>query len=124
MILLDVEKAFDSIWHDGLIYKLIKMKLPSYLIKLIDSFIRNRKFAVHVNNAISNEMPIPAGLAQGTCISPILYALYIADLPTMTNTELALYADDTAVYTAAKRSNTIVKRLNESLQILQQYFTK
>lgn len=124
MILLDVEKAFDSIWHDGLIYKLIKMKFPSYLTKMINAFIRGRKFAVHVNGAISDERSIPAGLAQGTCISPILYALYIADLPSVNNTELALYADDTAVYTAAKRSNTIIKRLNESFQTLHAYFHK
>lgn len=124
MILLDIEKAFDSIWHDGLLYKLIKMKLPTYLIRLLESFIRKRKFAVYVNNATSNTIEIPAGLAQGTCISPILYALYIADIPIVENTQLALYADDTSIYTSAKQSNTIINRLNHALQTLAQYFHK
>lgn len=124
LVLLDIEKAFDSVWHDGLIYKLIQMNFPSYLIRMIDAFIRNRKFTVHVNSAKSNSITIPAGLAQGTCISPVLYALYIADLPTTNKTELALYADDTGVYTAAKQSNTIIKRLNESLNSIEQYLRK
>jgi Reverse transcriptase (RNA-dependent DNA polymerase)/Endonuclease-reverse transcriptase len=124
MVLLDIEKAFDSIWHDGMIYKLIKLKIPSYLIRLIDSFIRDRQFNVHINQGVSESIKIPAGLAQGTCISPILYALYVADIPKFNDTEIALYADDTALYTAAKTSNTIVKRLNLSLQTLRIYFRK
>lgn len=125
MILLDIEKAFDSIWHDGLIFKLIKLKIPSYLLKIIDSFIRDRKFAVQVNNHRSREISIPAGLAQGTCISPILYSLFVADIPTQSeNTQIALYADDTAIYTSAKHSNTIVRKLNEALSTLQQFFHK
>lgn len=77
-----------------------------------------------VNDAISEKINIPAGLAQGTCISPILYALFVADIPVDANTQLALYADDTAIYTAAKHSNSIINRLNSSLTKLQQYFKK
>lgn len=124
MILLDIEKAFDSVWHDGLVHKLIKMKLPNFLIRIINSFIRNRHFSVHVNRGVSQQVQIPAGLAQGTCISPILYALYVADMPSIDNVENALYADDTALYTAAKCSNTVVKRLNSALVILLHYFAK
>lgn len=124
VVLLDIEKAFDSIWHDGLIYKLIKMKIPTYLMRLINAFIRNRHFAVHINNSASNNINIPAGLAQGTCISPLLYSLYVADMPSDDKVNTALYADDTAIYTAAKQSNTIVNRLNNSLAELQKYFIK
>lgn len=67
---------------------------------------------------------MPAGLAQGTCISPILYALFVADIPTTENTKIALYADDTSIYTSAKQSNTIITRLNTALQQLSQYFAK
>lgn len=124
VVLLDIEKAFDSIWHDGLIYKLVKLKLPTFLIRMINAFIRNRKFVVHVNNATSADITMTAGLAQGTCISPILYSLFIADMPKQKSTELALYADDTSAYTAAKQSNVIIKRLAQSLHSLQQYFSK
>lgn len=124
LILLDIEKAFDSIWHDGLIFKLIKMKLPTYLIRLINSFIRNRRFAVYVNDSVSNTIHIPAGLAQGTCISPILYALFVADFPQQANVQLALYADDTGMYTAAKTTNAIIRRLNSALNTVRDYFIK
>lgn len=98
VVLLDIAKAFDSIWHDGLIYKLIKMKIPTFLIRMLNAFIRNRYFEVHINNSISNKIHIPAGLAQGTSISPILYSLYVADIPTNQNTQLALYADDLFIF--------------------------
>lgn len=98
------------------------MKLPTFLIRMINSFILDRQFAVHVNNA--SLVNIPAGLAQGTCISPIYYALFIADIPKIDNIEMALYADDTSLCTSAKKSNTIIKRLNESLVSIQQYFQK
>lgn len=98
IVLLDIEKAFDSIWHDGLIYKLIKMKLPRYLIRIIQAFITKRKFAVHVNASVSDIIDMPAGLAQGTCISPLLYSLYVADMPNEDKIKTALYADDTALY--------------------------
>lgn len=124
VVLLDIEKAFDSIWHDGLIYKLIKLKLPTYLIRMIDAFIRNRNFSVHVNNTKSSDVVMPAGLPQGTCLSPILYSLFIADIPKCKSTELALYADDTAAYTSAKQSNVIIKRLAQALHDLEKYFIK
>lgn len=124
MVLLDIEKAFDSIWHDGLIYKLIKLKLPTFFIRMIDAFIRKRKFSVHVNNAKSADISMPAGLPQGTCISPILYSLFISDLPSPKSTELALYADDTAAYTSSKQSNVIIKRLAQALEDLEKYFIK
>lgn len=77
-----------------------------------------------MNNSVSDEVNIPAGLAQGTCISSILYALYIADMPVVNETEASLYADDTAVYTSAKQTKTIITRLNESLATLQHFFNR
>lgn len=47
----DIEKAFDRIWHDGLVYKLIKFKFPSYLTHIISSFVRDRSFYVKVGDA-------------------------------------------------------------------------
>lgn len=92
------------------------------MIRLLNSFIRKRKFRVHINDSTSDEIDIPAGLAQGTCISPILYALYVSDIPVPNKIEIALYADDTSIYTSAKRSNTIINRLNSTLRSLKIYF--
>lgn len=124
MVLIDIEKAFDSVWHDGLIYKLEKINTPTHLIKMIASFLKNRKFIVNIRGEESTPRDIPAGLAQGSILSPLLYAIFTSDLKNPQNCELGLYADDTAILSAAKQSNTIIKRLEKALHRINDYFTK
>lgn len=50
MVMLDIQKAFDTVWHDGLIYKMIKIGISPYLIKLVHSYIKKRSFVVNVNS--------------------------------------------------------------------------
>lgn len=101
MIFLDIDKAFDSVWRDGFTFKLLKMKLPTYVTIIINSFIRNRQFEVRVSECTSRNVFIPAVLAQRTCISPNLYALFVSDMPIIDKIETALSADETAFYTLA-----------------------
>lgn len=61
----------------------------TYLVRMIPSFIRNRKFAVHINDSTKNKINIQAGSAQGTCISSTLYALFAADIPIENRIEAA-----------------------------------
>lgn len=124
MVLIDIEKAFDSVWHDGLIYKLEKINAPTHLIKMIASFLSSRKFIVSVRGEDSTPRDIPAGLAQGSILSPLLYAIYTSDFKTPQNCEIGLYADDTAIISEAKQSNTIIKRLEKALSRINEYFTK
>ncbi|GFU76390.1 RNA-directed DNA polymerase from mobile element jockey [Trichonephila clavipes] len=80
-VFLDIQKAFDRVWHVGLLYKLIKIKTPPHLIKLINSFLNNRSFTVKVNNSHSSDRRIIAGTPQGSSISPILFNIYVNDIP-------------------------------------------
>ena len=124
MVLLDIEKAFDSVWHDGLIFKLHKIGTPLYLIKLIASFLRNRSFTVSVNGKQSSQRHIPAGLPQGSVISPLLYAIFTSDLKIPRNCDAGFYADDTAITSTAKSSNTVIKSLATALSRIDNYFKK
>lgn len=124
ILLLDIEKAFDSIWHEGLIYKLKKYDFPLYLLKIIRSFLTDRTFQVVVNNTTSSIRKIPAGVPQGAVLSPTLYSIYVSDFVPRKGTEIALYADDKALIVKGKLSNSIVKRLEKSLHTCTQYYSK
>lgn len=125
LVKLDVEKASDSVWHDGLIYKLKeKFNFPPTLWKLIDSFIRDREFMVYIKSSKSYKVKMSAGLAQGTVLNPLLYALYISDIPIPSNVQLAMYGDDIAIYTSSHHPNKIIEDLNAVLNNLRNYFVQ
>ena len=94
---LDVSKAFDRVWHDGLIVKMLNMGYPVGIVKLIRCYLHRRKLRVKVANHLSTYWTIEAGVPQGSVLSPHLFTIYTADLPRTNTTFLALYADDTAI---------------------------
>lgn len=125
MLIFDVEKAFDGIWHKALLHKMFLLKFPLYLIKITKSFITNRRFYVSLGNANSNEFNIVAGVPQGSILSPILYNIFISDLKVPThNCEMALFADDTAIYCSAKNPSKIIRSLNDACKHLTDYCIK
>lgn len=123
-VLLDVEKAFDSIWHDGMIYKLSDLNFPIYTQKIIKSFLNKRSFSVYVENTSSEIRNIPAGLPQGSVLSPLLYSIYTSDIDIKRNHEAAFYADDSMILCKGKLSNAITKQLSECLKRAEKYFNK
>jgi hypothetical protein len=76
-IILDIEKAFDTIWHLGLLYKLSKLKCTISLVKLIGSFLPQRKFRVSLEREIATPRDIQARVSQGSFLSLTLYSIYI-----------------------------------------------
>jgi hypothetical protein len=95
---LDIEKAFDTTWHPGLLYKLTELQFPINLIKQIAYFLNNRKFKVSGEGEISSPRIVAAGVPQASVLAPVLYRLYINDAPAAPGINLALFADDTCVY--------------------------
>jgi hypothetical protein len=64
MILLDIEKAYDTVWIYGLLYKLIIFKLPTYLLWILKAFLEGRTFTIHLNEAFSSPKATLSGLPQ------------------------------------------------------------
>lgn len=80
-VFLDVAKPFDTVWHEGLLFKL-KTLFPAPYYLLLKSYLGNRTFNVRHNLQHSKQFPIAAGVLQGSHIAPFLYIIYTSDLPT------------------------------------------
>lgn len=80
-VLLDVENAFDKVWHDGLIHKLVQLEVPAQQVTTIRSYLLNRSFYVKVGDKISSAKGISVGVLQGSCLASYFFSLYINDMP-------------------------------------------
>lgn len=100
-VFLDISQAFDRVWHDGLLFKLKHFLPPPYYL-IIKSYLENRSFSVRQKNDYSTVQYIKAGVPQGSDLSPTLYNIFTADIPTSNHTLLASFADDTAILTSNK----------------------
>lgn len=121
-ILLDVEKAFDRVWHQGLIYKLLELEIPLQLTNTIFSFLSNRTFQIKKDSSTSSTRPILAGVPQGSCLSPHLFSLYINDMPIKDNAKVALFADDTLFYSSGRTNNSAINKLQQQLLLVEPWF--
>ncbi|GFU55340.1 RNA-directed DNA polymerase from mobile element jockey [Trichonephila clavipes] len=122
-VFLDIQKAFDRVWHVGLLYKLIKINTPPHLIKLISSFLTNRSFAVKVNNIHSTNRKINAGTPQGSSISPILFNIYVNDIPRTSQSTICMFADDTAILAQSNELQLVTHFLHKHIAKLEDWFS-
>ena len=94
-------KAFDTAWIDGLLNKLTLLNFPSYIVRTISSYLKDRTFEASFQTATISRRGMRPGVAQGGLISPVLFSLYVNDMPPH-HVELALYADDTAIIATSR----------------------
>lgn len=128
-VLLDLEKAFDTVWLDGLIFTLITLKFSPELKTLVNDTIRDKKFYVKGNNTCSETRSILDGLQQGTINSPILFSLYtnkvleLHDINTENNTYAIAHADDLIIYVADNQIGKIKSKLNDLVNKTNRMYT-
>ena len=97
-VALDISKAFDRVWHAGLLHKLKSYGISGQIFGLISSFLSNRRLRVVLDGKSSQEYPVNAGVPQGSILGPTLFLLYINDLPDDVISNIAIYADYTTLY--------------------------
>ena len=112
LVLLDFSKAFDKVSHQKLLLKLHRYGIRGPTLKWIQAFLSDRTQTVVIDNEKSATVPVTSGVPQGSVLGPILFLIYINNLPDKTRSKVRLFADDTAIYLAV--SNL------EDAQILQQ----
>ena len=95
-IFLDISKAFDTVWHKGLIW-LCQYGFTGNLLTLLTDFLSNRKQKV-LNGQHSSWADIKAGVRQGFILGPLLFLVYINDLTENLHSNLKLFADDTSLF--------------------------
>ena len=118
LILLDFSKAFDKVNHMKLISKLHQHCMHHKTLSWIKSFLIGRTQSVVLDGHVSSEVNVTSGVPQGSVLGPILFLLYINDLPENLISKVRLFADDTAVYLVIKNDSDS-KILQRDLDILQ-----
>lgn len=121
---VDLQAAFDSIWHDGLVYKLIILGVPKVLVKMIYSYLQGRKFRVRVGGSFSSHRLVNSGVPQGSVLSPSLFNIFVADMPQLNEVEVAQFADDTLILAESHLTEAITKKLERAAKSLSNYFIK
>ena len=97
-VFCDISKAFDKVWHKGLLNKLQKAGVSGSLLAWFEDYLKARKQKVVINGQESSTKTIEAGVPQGSVLGPLLFLLYINDIVENININVRLYADDTCIY--------------------------
>ena len=109
MILIDLQKAFDTIKHDILLKKLSIIGFSDHTVKWFQSYLSNRRFTVNLENSFSEVSNISSSLPQGSILGPLLFLIYVNDMTMAVKCNLFLYADDTCLVFQSKNVSDIRK---------------
>lgn len=117
---LDIDGAFNRVWHNGFRLKLAQMGLPVEMIRWLSHWLVDRSLFVHVGNAVSNPVSMLAGFIQGSPLSPVCFIGYTRDVPVSADPRcgLSIYADDFAVYATSKSARVAEIVLNAYLALI------
>ena len=114
-VFLDISKAFDNVWYKGLIYKIKSMGISGELLNLLENYLSDRYQGVVLNDQTSSWTPVLAGVPQGSILGPLLFLIYINDLPNELQSNAKLFADDTCLFAVADDKNVCANILNNDL---------
>ena len=115
VVLLDLQKAFDTVDHHILLSKLRAIGADDYAVKWFSSYLNERKQFFDVLGTFSSKEGIRCGVPQGSILGPLLFTLYVNDMSTAVNCDLCLYADDSMLLVSGKNVTQIEKALEKEM---------
>ena len=117
-IFCDISKAFDRVWHKGLLYKLETAGISGSLLSWFTDYLNDRLQRVVLPGGSSAWTQIKAGVPQGSILDPLLFLLYIIDVVEDINSSIRLFADDTSLYIIVDDAIQAAETLNSDLEKL------
>ena len=123
---LDVEKAFDNVWHNGLRYKIYQLDLPTKLCRWLSDFLVGRVIQVKIEGFLSPKGYPKASVPQGSNLSPLLFLIYVNDMPNPSHhqTDKLQFADDAGQWAVSKNIDLAVEYLQRDLDKLARWCAK
>ena len=121
MVFCDVSKAFDRVWHKGLIFKLKQHGIDGEFLKWITDYLSERQQKVIIRGCISSPKPINAGVPQGSVLGPLLFLIYVNDIADSLLSLTRLFADDSSLFYSASSLDDIQGLINHDLILLSQW---
>ena len=122
MILIDLQKAFDTINHDILLKKLSIIGFSDHTVKWFQSYLSNRKFTVNLENSFSEVLSVSCGVPQGSILSLLFFLIYLNDMPMAVKRDLFLYPYDTCLVFQSRNVKDVEKQLNEGFANICDWF--
>ena len=118
MIFLDVSKAFDKVWHKGLLHKLKSNGIGGVLLDWIGDYLADREIRAVINGQTANWAKTTAGVPQGSVLGPLLFLVFINDVVDNIETDINLFADDTSLIDIVDQVIDSFNRSNRDLDRL------
>ncbi|MCP4584377.1 reverse transcriptase domain-containing protein, partial [Pseudoalteromonas sp.] len=119
VLYVDISKAFDSVSHPKLIAKLDRYGVRGHLLLWIKAFLADRRQRVVIDNKFSRWLPVESGVPQGSVLGPLLFLVYINDLPYVVRyAQVKLFADDLKIYIALLRSEPTTPLQDDIQEVL------
>ena len=117
MIFCDITKAFDRVWHKGLLHKCRSLGITGRLLEWLKDYLSERKQRVNVDGTFSDWNGILAGVPQGSVLGPLLFLIFINDLPNEMSNHVKLFADDTTLFLEFDSQNNIAMEASQQRDI-------
>ena len=120
-VFLDISKAFDKVWHEGLLFKLKRNGVSGEMLILLENYLKNRKQRVVLNGSSSEYFSTGSGVPQGSVLGPLLFLIYINDLEEGIISKIKFFADDTMVYSIVQNPLQTAADLNHDLDLISKW---